>query len=121
MEEKKGGMAKRIVAGILIMILLFFMYPIRMPRPLIWLGIYVRTPYGTSWDDAVSIIEKKRSWRIMGRNTELAYSDGQGRIEGMHIRADIGKSGYFWYLKAIWSFDTNGKLTKIYIFKSLDV
>ncbi|MCL2047051.1 MAG: hypothetical protein FWG88_11805 [Oscillospiraceae bacterium] len=57
----------------------------------------------------------------MGRNTELAYSDGQGRIEGMHIRADIGKSGYFWYLKAIWSFDTNGQLTIIYIFKSLDV
>ncbi|MCL2046889.1 MAG: hypothetical protein FWG88_10960 [Oscillospiraceae bacterium] len=119
MEEKKGG--KRIVAGILIAILLFFMYPIRMPRPLIWLGIYLRTPYGTSWDDAVRIIEKKRSWRIMSDNIEYGYNDGRGRVEGMHIIADVGRSGFFWYLQAIWSFDTNGKLIKIYVYKPLNV
>ena len=123
MEKKKSSLPKRIIVGILIAVLLFFAYPIRMPRPLIRFGILRRTPIGTSWEDAFETVENKHNWRIMNTNQLRGYKPiGNSEFVGsMRIEVDLGKSGFLWDLVATWAFDENGRLIDVFIEKLLAV
>ena len=71
-------------------------------------------------DETIAVIEEK-NWMIAESSSEYGYKNhdsqpGQ-RVGEKYIAADIGPSGHFWYVRAYWGFDKNGKLIDVYVIK----
>lgn len=108
--------------AIIITALNMMLNPLLMSNGRIRTNILKLTPIGSSMEEVLVAIQEKNNWRIMTRSNERGYVDfrsppGSGRVGEKHITAQIGRSGFLWYVRASWGFDEDGILIDVYVDK----
>lgn len=120
-----------LLIAVLLMLLMFFVNPLRQSKNMIRKDILNSIPLGTTMSDATQIIENRSEWRIDYINYKCGYSvdhdgiPGEGKgitIGKMYIRIHLGnyRNIFRTDVVAYLGFDGDSKLIDVSIRKDID-